>query len=140
MRHESYIAPGSHENWRIAFANGNVWGLPEGREHSWRLLKRGDAVFFYVESPFSGVAGVGEIQEAYYDGTPFFADDGRAVSNWPFRFHFRIILASGNLSATNMVSVADMLRFPRLKRFEALRRHQAEELLRRCDAEIKRQP
>lgn len=129
MPHKSYIAPGSRENWRVAFANGNVWGLRVERERTWRSLKRGDAVFFYIESPFSGVAGVGEIQEMSRDRRPFFADDRREVSNWPLRFTFRILLAPTNLSTASVVSVADILKFPRLKRFEVLMRSQAEELL-----------
>jgi hypothetical protein len=138
MYRDYYIAPGTFANWRVAFTNGNIWGLPEGRERTWISLKRGDVVFFYVESPFSSVIGYGEIQGTFREHSPFFADDWREVTNWPLRLSFQIIFPLGDLLVPPGVSVIDMLQFPRLKRFEEVTSRQGEELLRRCQVNLGR--
>jgi hypothetical protein len=111
-----------------------VWGLPETRKKTWEGLKQGDLVFFYVQSPISAVVGYGEIQKTFRDSVPFFADDQGASSIWPFRFSFQIILPSTGdpIARWARISVANFLKFPRLKRFERLKHGQAQELLQRC--------
>jgi len=136
MYHNYYIAPGSKENWQVAFTKGNIWGLPKGRESTWGSLNSGDIVFFYVESPRSRVIGYGQIQNAFYDRSPFFADDWGQATRWPLRFKFQVVLPSADPLASRGVSVTDMLKFPRLKRFEQLESRQGEELLRKCQAEM----
>lgn len=137
MHRNYYIAPGTLTNWGSAFTKGNIWGLREDRRTTWDWLKAGEIVFFYVESPRSAVVGYGEIQDTFYDRTRFFADDWGGVTEWPLRFRFRIILPTGALLALPGVSVTDMLKFPRLKRFENLTDKEGEELLSRCQAALK---
>jgi len=136
MHRSYYIAPGTYENWCAALAKGSVWGLPKERLRTWRSLRRGDVVFFYVQAPFSGIVGYGEIQDTFEDRTPFFADDRGAATNWPLRFGFQVILASAPPRFRPRVPVEDLLRFPRLKRLEKLTDQLGEELLRRCKIEM----
>ncbi len=136
MYHSYYIAPGTSENWLVAFTKGNIWGLPEDRDPAWESLQSGDIVFFYVESPISRVVGYGQILDKFYDRSPFFADDYGEVSRWPRRFKFQIVLPSADPLSSQGVSVTDMLKFPRLKRFEALDSRQGDELMRRCHDEM----
>jgi len=112
--------------------------LPEWHRPAWESLDPGDIVFFYLEFPISAVVGYGQIQERFYDPTPFFTDDWGERSRWPFRFRFQIVLPSTDPLVQPGVSVTDMLKFPRLKRFEELPSRQGEELLRRCEAELNR--
>jgi hypothetical protein len=137
MYHNYYIAPGTYANWQRAFTKGNIWGLPEWHRPTWELLTSGDAVFFYIESPKSAVVGYGEIRNTIYDGGSFFADDWGEVTKWPLRFTFQIILPSTDPLVGPRVSVQDMLKFPRLKRFESLTLRQGEDLLRRCEAQLR---
>jgi hypothetical protein len=95
-----------------------------------------DAIFFYVESPKSAVVGYGEIRDTFDEHSSFFADDWGDDTIWPLRFTFQIILPSTEPLLGPGVSVQDMLKFPRLKRFERLTLRQGEELLRRCDAQL----
>ena len=108
-------------------------GLPEGREDTWRWLKTGDIVFFYAESPRSAVVAYGEIQNIFFDRTPFFPDDWDGITKWPLRFRFQIIMPSTNQLQGPGISVTDMLKFPRLKRFENLGDRQGNDLLHRCE-------
>jgi hypothetical protein len=136
MYQNYHIAPGTKENWQLSFANGNIWGLPEWHKPAWQSLQRGEVVFFYVESPLSVVIGFGEIQDAFIDATPFFADDWGHVSKWPLRFRFQIVLPPSDPLKRPGVLISDMLKFPRLKRFEQLTKRQGEELLQRCQTNL----
>ncbi len=136
MYQKYYVAPGTYENWRLAFTKGNIWGLPEWHRPAWESLESGDIVFFYVESPLSRVVGYGQIQDTFVDRGPFFADDYGEVTLWPLRFRFQIVLPSTDPLASRGVSVTDMFKFPRLKRFEELESRQGEKLLRRCGTEM----
>jgi hypothetical protein len=139
MYHNHYIAPGTYANWQRAFTQGNIWGLPEWRRPAWELLTSGDVIFFYVESPKSAVVGYGEIRNTFSDRSPFFADDRGELTKWPLRFTFQIILPSTDPLTGPGVSVEDMLKFPRLKRFERLvMPSQAAELLHRCEDQWRR--
>jgi hypothetical protein len=138
MYHNYYIAPGPKENWRVAFTRGGIWGLPESHRPAWESLQSEDVLFFYVESPCSRVVGYGRIQDTHYDRSPFFADDYGPVTKWPLRLRFQVVLPTGDPLAVPGVSVEDILKFPRLKRFERLLwPQQWEELLRRCDAALR---
>jgi len=136
MHNNYYIAPGSKENWQVAFSKGNIWGLPEWHRRTWESLEKGEIVFFYVESPLSLVVGYGLIQDTFCDRSPFFADDYGEVTKWPLRFKFQLVVPSTDPLSSRGVSVADMLRFPRLKRFERLEDRQGHELLCRCEVEM----
>jgi hypothetical protein len=132
MYRNYYIAPGTLANLQRAFSKGEIWGLPEGRQDTWHWLKPGDIVFFYAESPRSAVVASSEIQNIFFDPTPFFPDDWGGVSKWPLRFRFQIILPSTNPLLGPGISVTDILKYPRLKRFENLSERQGEDLMRRC--------
>lgn len=136
MYQRYYVAPGTYENWRLAFTKGSIWGLPEWHRRAWESLESGDIVFFYVELPRSRVVGYGQIQETFVDRSPFFADDYGEVTRWPLRFRFQIVLPSTDPLVSPGVSVTDILKFPRLKRFEELGFTQGEDLFRRCQAQM----
>jgi hypothetical protein len=129
-----YIAPGTRRNWESSF-KGNIWGLPDWHMPSWKRLKIGDTVFFYVLSPISAVVGYGQIQDKFASEEPFLAQDSRQETDWPWRFNFEIILPSTDPLESGRVYVGDLFKFPRLKRFEELESSQGLELLRRCHAE-----
>jgi hypothetical protein len=133
MYRNYYIAPGILANLQRALTEGDIWGLPEGRRDTWRWLKTRDIVFFYAESPRSAVVACGEIHNTFLDPTPFFPDDWKGASKWPWRFRFQIILPSTDPLLGPGISVTDMLKFPRLKRFENLTDRQGEDLLHRCE-------
>jgi hypothetical protein len=128
-----YIAPGTLANLQRAFTDGAIWGLPEGRQDTWHWLKTGEIVFFYAESPRSTVVACSEIQNTFFDPTPFFPDDWGGVTKWPWRFKFQLILPSTDPLLGPGISVTDMFKFPRLKRFESLNDRQGEDLLHGCE-------
>src|SRR5437588_13133736 len=82
-----YLAPGSRENWKLAFASGNVWGLRGNRKRTWRRLKKGDVVFFYVQSPISRVLGYGSILATSLAEKPVFGPAG--ALEWSFAFNLQ---------------------------------------------------
>jgi len=128
-----YIAPGTRRNWESAFKE-KIWGLPQWHRPSWRRLKVGDTVFFYVLRPISAVVGYGQVEDKFASEEPFFAQDTWKETDWPWRFSFEIILPSTDPLASPKVYVGDLLKFPRLKRFEELETVQGKELLSRCHA------
>ena len=135
-----YIAPGTLANLQRAFTEGYIWGLPGGpggRRGTWRRLKTGDTVF-YAQSPRSAVVAYGEIQNTFLDRTPFFPDDREGVTNWPLRFRFQIVLPPTDPLLGPGISVTDMFKFPRLKRFENLTDTEGEDLSHRCEDQWRR--
>ncbi len=70
MREPRYwLAVGPPDNWRVAFARGNIWGVGVGRiqEVFWDLLNEEDILILYVTRPISGVVGFGTIRTKFKD-------------------------------------------------------------------------
>ena len=86
-----YLAPGTKENWQAAFANGNVWATNQSRQGVWQKLKTGDVIFFYLLLPVCAVIGWGEILgTSGPEAEPFYPDDPRQATKWPFRIKFKV--------------------------------------------------
>lgn len=58
---QHWLLVGSEKNWKVAFENGNIWGLKEFRELKalWNMLREGDGLLFYVSKPVHGIVGFG---------------------------------------------------------------------------------
>jgi len=82
-----------------------------------------------VEHPLSGVVGYGTAVSKFYESTPFFAEDWRSISEWPYRVKFDIVWPLGNPLHGKPVSV-DGLRIPLRVGFQFLSFPKAQELLR----------
>jgi hypothetical protein len=132
-----YLAPGTRENWKTAFANGNIWGLPINRRQ-WATLKKGDVVFFYVMAPIKRVVGYGAIVERFRSEDPIFAEERFGIRKWPLRFSLQILWPSsrGPFSGP-WISVKGLVEGSPLKKFHRLKPRQWEELLDRCQAALK---
>lgn len=126
-----FLAVGSHENWKSAFGKGNIWGVGENRFRAWDQVQPGDILFFYVEIPVSAVVGYGTILSEFYDAKPFFAEDWRSDSDWPWRFRFQIQWPSANVLSSRRINVED-LRFTLHRGFQGIAWRKAQELLRLC--------
>lgn len=127
-----YLAPRTLENWKIAFANGNVWGLPVNRRQ-WRTLRKGDVVFFYEMSPIKAVMGYGSIVATFRAQVPIFTEEQLGVTEWPLRFRFEIRWPPVGPSRGPRISVEEVVDGRTRKKFHRLRHSDAQELLDRCD-------
>lgn len=70
MRQPRYwLAVAPPDNWRVAFAHGNIWGLRPGRllNAFWDLLDEEDILIFYAGRPVTGVIGFGTIKTKFKD-------------------------------------------------------------------------
>lgn len=122
---------GSYDNWQSAFSNGNIRGLPETKRIRWKGLDVGDVLFDYVEYPFPGVVGNGAVASKLYDSRPFFVEDWRAVSEWPWRAKFDLVWPTANPLQIKPIGVHGS-RVPLRVGFQFLNRPKSQQLLRRC--------
>ena len=128
-----YLAVGTRENWKLAFANGNVWGLKVNRKVTYDRLKSGDVVFFYVQAPIQSVVGYGSITAKSRAAAPFFTDDFGAETKYPFRFIFEVLCpSSGSPLNGAWVSLKGLVKGRTLKKFHELGPVKGPELLSRC--------
>ena len=126
-----FLAVGSYANWQSAFSKRNIWGLSENRHGSWRRLRLGDILFFYVEG--RGVVGYGPVISTFHNPKPFFAEDWRTVSEWPWRIEFDVQWPSGDPPHGPRISIDGLGNRITLKRgFQSLSWSYAERLLLRC--------
>jgi hypothetical protein len=131
--HDHYLAVGPYNNWKVAFSNGCVWGLPKNRVSTWHSLNSGDIAFFYVESPISAVNGYGNIVDTLYDESPFFADDYGNKSLWPYRFKFDVLWPKLDPLHEKRISIAGLPGGITLHRgFQNLGTVKGWEMIRRC--------
>ncbi len=136
MSNNYYLAPGTRENWKISFANGNVWGMPLNRRQ-WRTLRKGDVVFFYVMAPIKGIVGYGSIVGTFRAEEPIFTEELLGVKKWPLRFNFQILWPpSGDPFKGPRVRVGGLVEGSPLKKFHRLNATTAEQLLDRCKAQL----
>ena len=90
---ESWLATGPADYWRIAFEQGNIWGVrntPRLAKY-WQQLTQGDRLFFYATRPVGGIIGHGTIRAKFRQDRPLWpqeVDENRVI--WPLRFEFDI--------------------------------------------------
>ncbi len=133
--HSYFLAVGDENNWRGAFANGNIWGFSNGRKGIHWKLAIGDRVFFYVKAPVMGVVGVGQVVRKFYNEAPFFVRDRKARSDWPWRFEFELVWPEPITLFERTIAVADLIN-PRVSA-QRLMPGKAREVLQRCDSALK---
>ena len=88
-----WLVVGSEKNWKVAFENGNLWGLKDFRElrSLWNMLREGDGLLFYVSKPVHGIVGFGNIVTKFKQTNPLWPDEiKRNEVIWPLRFEFDI--------------------------------------------------
>lgn len=88
-----WLAVGPADQWRVAFEEGNTWGLkPAGRPAlMWEVLSEEDKVLFYITSPVAGVVGYGTIRRKFKQDKPLWPDEVKQQKIlWPLRFEFDI--------------------------------------------------
>ncbi|HEY94649.1 MAG TPA: EVE domain-containing protein [Dehalococcoidia bacterium] len=87
-----WLVVGSPENWKVAFANNNIWGLRPTQKHLWESLTEGDNLLFYVTSPIKGLIGFGTVRTKFKQDHPLWPDEIKENNIiWPLRFEFDVI-------------------------------------------------
>jgi hypothetical protein len=127
----SFLAVGSYENWKGTFAKGNIWGVGERRYATWNKVAPGDTLFCYAEQPIKAVVAYGTVVSNFHDDAPFFAEDWRPISEWPWRFSIDLRWPSVSRLWESLVSVGN-LQLTLHRGFQRLSWRNAQELLRRC--------
>ena len=88
-----WLVVGSERNWKVAFENGNLWGLKDFRElrSLWNMLREGDGLLFYVSKPVHGIVGFGHVVTKFRQTNPLWPEEiKRNEVVWPLRFEFDI--------------------------------------------------
>jgi hypothetical protein len=125
MAENTWVLCGKSENWNIALKDG-LWGLVPKGQGKWRYLKQGDWLFFYANSPVTGVIGLGRLQAKFKQNVPLWPDEiDKKEVLYPFRFEFqpeyvlpetewktrriKISLPIGFYSGTNLLDDQDII-------------------------------
>jgi predicted RNA-binding protein len=86
-----WLVVGTPEHWRIAFENGNIWGLQSNKRAWWDKVTEGDSLIFYVTRPIGGAIGLGKVLTKFRQDKPLWP---REVAEkkvfWPLRFEFDV--------------------------------------------------
>lgn len=88
-----WLMVGTEKNWKVAFKNGNIWGLKDFRELRalWNMLREGDGLLFYVSKPVHGIVGFGSVITKFIQTNPLWPEEiKRNEVIWPLRFEFEI--------------------------------------------------
>ena len=88
-----WLVVGTVRNWKVAFENGNIWGLKDSRELRalWNMLREGDGLLFYVSKPVHGIIGVGHVTTKFRQTRPLWPEEvRRGEVVWPLRFEFDV--------------------------------------------------
>lgn len=86
-----WLAVGSSENWRAAFALGSTWGLKPRQKGRWEQVKVGDILVFYVTRPVGGVIGYGVAHQKLKQDRPFWPEEiAKDEVIWPYRIVFDV--------------------------------------------------
>lgn len=133
--HRYYVAVGDRENWKSAFAKGNVWGFSDGRSGIYSKIRVNDRVFFYVKMPVAGIIGLGRVVRKFRDSAPFFFRDWTPQSDWPWRFEFEVMWPDQNDLFGRTVAVGDLIN-PRASG-QWVPSSKAVSILQRCDPNLK---
>ena len=125
MAENTWVLCGKPENWNIALKDG-LWGLVPKGQGKWRYLKQGDLLYFYANSPITGVIGVGRLQAKFKQNVPLWPDEiSKKEVLYPFRFEFqseyvlpesdwktkriKVSLPIGFYSGTNLLDDQDII-------------------------------
>ena len=86
-----WLVVGIPQNWHIAFAHGNIWGLKETQRHLWESLNESDKLLFYATRQARGIIGYGIVQTKFKQNQPLWPqelEEHRVI--WPLRFEFDV--------------------------------------------------
>jgi len=86
-----WLVVGSSANWKVAFENGNIWGLKETQRHLWERLNEGDTLLFYATQPVRGIIGYGILRTKFKQDRPLWPQElleHKLI--WPLRFEFDV--------------------------------------------------
>jgi predicted RNA-binding protein len=86
-----WLVVGSAEHWRVAFENGNIWGLQDTKKSWWDRLTEGDGLVLYATRPIGGAVGLGRMRTKFKQDKPLWPKEiqGNEVL-WPLRFEFDV--------------------------------------------------
>lgn len=86
-----WLVVGTPEHWRVAFENGNIWGLQSTKKRWWDRLSEGDGLVFYVTRPIGGTVGLGKVRTKFKQDRPLWPRELRSEKVlWPLRFEFDV--------------------------------------------------
>lgn len=88
-----WLVVGTSQNWHTAFDYHGIWGLRPSQKRYWDEMKENrDVIFFYVNSPVSGIVGSGIVRTKLHQHSPLWPEE-RAENAviWPFRFEFDVL-------------------------------------------------
>ena len=86
-----WLVVGTEEHWRVAFENGNIWGLQSTKAQWWDRLSEGDGLIFYVTRPVGGAIGLGKVRTKFKQNEPLWPREVEAKRViWPLRFEFDV--------------------------------------------------
>jgi len=91
-----WLVVGAPEHWRVAFENGNIWGLQSTKIQWWERLSEGDGLIFYVTRPIGGAIGLGKVRTKFKQDKPLWpreVEANRVI--WPLRFEFDVDFCFG---------------------------------------------
>jgi len=86
-----WLAVGSVENWKTAFAHRDIWGLKHTQRHLWDDLCENDVLFFYATQPVTGVIGYGVVRTKFSQDKPLWLQEiteNRVI--WPLRLELDV--------------------------------------------------
>jgi len=86
-----WLVVGSSANWKVAFENGNIWGLKETQRYLWERLNEGDTLLFYTTQPVRGIIGYGILRTKFKQDRPLWPQElleHKLI--WPLRFEFDV--------------------------------------------------
>jgi predicted RNA-binding protein len=86
-----WLVVGSPEHWKVAFENGNVWGLQARKKGWWERITEGDGLAFYVNRPVGGAIGLGRVSTKFKQDRPLWpVEIQKGEVLWPLRFEFDV--------------------------------------------------
>jgi len=86
-----WLAVGSPDHWRVAFENGNIWGLQSIKRRWWERLSEGDGLVLYVTRPVGGAIGIGKVRTKFKQDKPLWPKEVQSKRVlWPLRFEFDV--------------------------------------------------
>jgi hypothetical protein len=86
-----WVVVGSPEHWKVAFENGNVWGLQGTKRRWWERMTEGDGLVFYVSRPVGGAVGLGRVNTKFKQDKPLWPEEiQKGEVLWPLRFEFDV--------------------------------------------------
>jgi predicted RNA-binding protein len=86
-----WLVVGTPEHWRVAFENGNIWGLQATKKRWWERVTEGDGLVFYVTRPIGGAIGTGKVRTKFKQDRPLWPREvERKEVLWPLRFEFDV--------------------------------------------------